>query len=109
MGMGKGFLRNPVKLSTVLVATIGLADLLSTLALIRLGGMEGNPLFAHLLHHGVATFALAKVAFLAGPLALLEYVRTKSPASAEAGTWVAFGFYALLWGGQIVRLGHMFG
>lgn len=107
MFMKEGFLNRPDRLGTVLLAIIGLADLLSTLALIRLGGSEGNPLFAYLLELGVAQFALAKLALLAGPLMLLEYARTKSPSSAEAGTWVAFGFYCLLWGGQIIRLGHL--
>jgi len=99
--------RRIVHLSTVLLVVIGLVDLISTIAWLELGGHEGNPLFRGLLNHGVAAFALGKIVFLAGPIAILEYARRKAPHSAEAGTWIAFGFYALLWGFQLLRLSHM--
>jgi hypothetical protein len=104
--MKSGILTSKVHLSTVLLTILGTVDLLSTIAWLNLGGHEGNPLFNTILNHGVAPFALAKVAFLAGPIALLEFVRTKRPHSAEAGTWIAFAFYFGLWGTQIHNLGQ---
>lgn len=105
--MKSEILKSKVHLSTTLLAIIGLVDLLSNIAWLRVGGFEGNPLFAPLLYHGVSTFAFAKIAFLAGPIAILEFARTKHPHSAEAGTWIAFAFYFGLWGTQMLRLGHM--
>lgn len=96
-----------IHLSTVLLITIGLIDLVSTIAWLGLGGHEGNPIFRNLLNHGVPAFAIGKLAFLAGPIAILEFARRRAPHSAEAGTWIAFGFYAFLWGLQVLRLGHI--
>jgi len=96
-----------IHLSTILLFTIGVIDLISTIMFLELGGNEGNPIFRNLLNHGVPVFALGKLVFLAGPIAILEFARRKAPHSAEAGTWIAFGFYALLWGTQLLRLGHM--
>ncbi len=104
--MKQGILNSKVHLSTVLLTILGTVDLLSTIAWLNLGGHEGNPLFNSILNHGLAPFALAKVAFLAGPIAILEFARTRHPHSAEAGTWIAFVFYFALWGSQIHNLGQ---
>lgn len=104
--MKGGIPTTKIHLSTSLLIIIGLVDLASTIAWLRIGGVEGNPLFAPLLYHGIETFAFAKLVFLAGPIAVLEYARTKHPHSAEAGTWIAFVFYFALWGTQLIRLGQ---
>lgn len=104
--MKQGLLSSKVHLSTVLLTILGTVDLLSTIAWLNLGGREGNPIFNSILNHGIAPFAFAKIAFLAGPIAILEYARTKHPQSAEAGTWIAFAFYFALWGSQIHSLGQ---
>ena len=96
---------NPkVHLSTALLLSIGVVDLVSTLAWISLGQKEGNPLFQPLLAFGPVGIVLGKAVFLAGPIALLEFARKKNPLSAEQGTWVATGAYVGLWGLQIARL-----
>jgi len=104
--MKSSILNSKVHLSTVLLTILGTVDLLSTIAWLNLGGREGNPLFNSILNHGIAPFTFAKIAFLAGPIAILEYARTKHPHSAEAGTWIAFSFYFALWGTQVHSLGQ---
>lgn len=100
-----GLLRGNVHLSTLSLVTLGLADLLFTIALLGRGFGEGNPLFRWLLHEfGPVGFIGGKVFLLAGPVLLLEYVRTKSPKSAEQGTWIAFAVYFTLLVLQFVRL-----
>lgn len=96
-------------LSTALLITIGLIDLLSTLMWLQIGGQEGNPVFARLWQMGPAPFILAKLAFLAGPIAILEIARKHRPKSAEQGTWIAFAAYSFLWLTQIKHLAYMFG
>jgi hypothetical protein len=77
---------------------IGLFDLVSTLMLMSRGyAWEANPLFAWLASHGSFPFAIAKVAFLAIPILILEYARERSPKSAEQGTWLAVVCYALFY------------
>ena len=95
------------RLSTVLLATVGLFDLATTIAWLNMGGQEGNRYFARLWEQGPAAFVLMKLVLLFGPIALLEWARTKSPKSAEQGTWLAFGFYVLFWGSHVVGLGRM--
>ncbi|MBS1709543.1 MAG: hypothetical protein JSS65_12590 [Armatimonadetes bacterium] len=93
-----------VYLSTAVLLTLGLVDLVATLAWLQLGFHEGNPLFAALWRMGPSWFILAKTALLIGPVALIEYVRTKRFWSAEIGTWVAAGSYAYLWVGHLLHL-----
>lgn len=98
-------LRSRVHLSTLCLVTVGLADLLFTIALFGRGFGEGNPLFRTLLHmFGPIGFIGGKVVLLAGPVMLLEYVRTKRPDSAEQGTWLAFVVYFGLLALQFLRL-----
>lgn len=95
---------NRLYLSTVVVLTLGVTDLVATLGWLSLGHQEGNPLFRALWAVGPSVFILVKALFLIGPVAALEYARTKSPLSAEQGTWIASIAYLALWGTQLVRL-----
>lgn len=98
--------RRRVATSTLALATVGLFDLVTTLLLLRLGMAEGNPIFAHILaQHGSHAFVGAKVLCLAGPIAILEWARTKHPKSADQGAWLAFVAYFGLYGYQLWRLG----
>ncbi|MCW5941410.1 MAG: pentapeptide repeat-containing protein [Fimbriimonadaceae bacterium] len=100
-----GLLGSEVRLSTLCLVTVGLFDLVTTVVFLAIGGEEGNPLFAGLFEeYGPLGLVLGKVVFLAGPVLLLEYVRTKSPTSAEQGTWVAFLAYLALYGTHLVTL-----
>lgn len=93
-----------VRLSTLVLVTVALFDLVSTMMWLNLGHGEGNPLFARLAGIGTGPFVLGKVAFLVLPLLALEYARTKRPKSAEIGTWVAAVAYVGLWGSHVLRL-----
>ncbi len=97
-------LNRRAQLSTTVLCTIATFDLLTTMLLVLRGMGEGNPLFAWLLRHGFVPFAIGKLIFLIGPILLLEWVRTKKPQTAETGTWIAVGFYALLYLTQIFSL-----
>jgi len=90
-----GFLGR-IRLSTVVLITIGVFDLVTTLMLLGLGMHEGNPFFAQYAQSPLA-LAATKILFLAGPIALLEFARKYSPRSAEQGTWVAAGAYFTLY------------
>lgn len=97
-------LKTEARLSTVCLALIGVVDLLSTMALLMLGMAEGNPLFGWILRYGLLPFALAKIAFIAGPILVLEWARKSHPQTAEQATWIAFIAYLLLWGFQLLRI-----
>ncbi len=98
-------LQSEVKTSTMCLAGIGLADLVITVLLLRMGMAEGNPLFGRLLIFGPWAFVLGKVLFLAGPILILEYARRTHPESAEQATWIAFVAYAFLLCLQFIRIG----
>ncbi len=95
------------KLSTVILAVLGIVDLISTLVLLGFGAIEANPIFAALLRMGPVWFILAKLVMLAGPIALIEFARSRAPKSAEQGAWVAVIAYFIIWGGQLLRLGGL--
>lgn len=99
-------MRSPVRLSTLCLLIVGMSDLVMSLLWLHVGFGEGNPLFAWLAGHGSLAFALGKLAFLAGPIAILEFARRYRPQSAEIGTWVAVVLYILFLGSH---LRHMFG
>lgn len=99
----KAFGKN-LHLSTAFLIAVGLVDLVSTLAWLQIGGHEGNPAFARLWEIGPHAFILGKLAFLVGPIVILEIVRRERPASAEQGTWVAGLAYLALWLTQIFAL-----
>lgn len=96
-------LRKSVQLSTLCLVTVALFDLVTTMMLLSAGFGESNPLFSYLLRFGSLAFVLAKVAFLAGSILILEYVRERHPKSAEQGTWIAFFAYSALYVTHLVR------
>ncbi|MEZ5163988.1 MAG: hypothetical protein R2688_09640 [Fimbriimonadaceae bacterium] len=53
---------------------------------------------------GPLVFILAKAIYVAIPIGILEWVRTKRPISAEVGTWVAALAYLAIWGSHLVAL-----
>jgi hypothetical protein len=93
-----------VQMSTIVLVTIAMFDLVTTLLLLAQGFGESNPIFNHLLETGgIAAFVSAKIFLVAGPILLLEYVRKHRPESAEQGTWIAAGFYGMLYVMHLVR------
>lgn len=95
---------NRVHLSTLCLLTIGTFDLLTTLMWLKIGGLEGNPLFAGFAMHSPLRLVGAKLAFLFGPVLLLEFARRYRPRSAELGTWVAAIGYAYLYVSHLLSL-----
>lgn len=94
-----------LKLSTAILFTIGIIDLISTLFWLSIGGQEGNPTFARILEHGEFYFVAAKLLFLFGPIVILEIVRQYKPKTAELGTRIAIAAYLVLWLTQFIRIG----
>lgn len=88
-------MNQPVRLSSLCLLLIGAGDLLASVWWIKNGQAEGNPLFAWLSQYGLIVFVIGKLAFLAGPIAILEYARRSHPKSAEQGTWLAALLYLL--------------
>jgi len=97
-------LKERVHFSTVVLVSIGLFDLVTSLAWLNQGFAEGNPLFAWFAQRGAWAFAAAKILFLAGPVLILEFARQRHPRSAEQGTWIAAAFYALLYTLNLLKL-----
>lgn len=97
--------RHTVRLSTLVLVTVALFDLVSTLMWLNMGHGEGNPLFAYLASIGTGPFVLGKLMFLVLPLLAIEYARTKRPITAEIGTWFAATAYIGLWASHVLRLG----
>lgn len=91
-------------MSTAILVSIGLFDLVSSLIWLHSGYAEGNPIFSRLAAMGALPFAAAKLLLLAGPVVLLEFVRTKHPKSAEQGTWIAVVAYLALYLRHLVDL-----
>lgn len=92
-----------VQLSTLVLATLAIFDMVTTVMLLSQGYGESNPIFSPFVAYGSAAFIAAKLLFLVIPILLLEYVRTKKPMSAEQGTWIAAGFYGMLYVLHLVR------
>jgi hypothetical protein len=93
-----------LRLSTILLLTIGLFDLVASLMMFRMGYTEGNPLFRYLLEQSQASFVFGKIVFLAAPIAMLEYAHQIKPKTGEIGTWVAFWLYATIYVAHMIRL-----
>jgi len=100
-------LNDRVHLSTLVLLTIGAFDLVTTLIWLNRGGLEGNPLFSMFASMGSFALVFAKLAFLIIPVLILEYARSKRPASGEIGTWVAAGAYAFLYIRHLLSLRGM--
>ncbi|RYG75426.1 hypothetical protein EON77_11225 [bacterium] len=91
-------MRERVSLATLALGTLGAADLVVTLGLLKNGGREANPLFAWLYATlGPTGMILGKLASLAFGLGLLAYVRRVKPRLAENATWlIVLLYFALL-------------
>ena len=89
--------RPKVHLSTICLLTIGTFDLVTTLMCLNAGHGEGNPVFAYFVQFGSFALVGAKLAFLFGPVLLLELARRYRPVTAELGTWFAAAAYAYLY------------
>ena len=96
-----------VRLSTLVLVTIATFDLVSTLAWMNSGQLEGNPLFAWLARFGSIPFVLGKLVFLLLPIAVIEWARKQRPVTAEIGTWVAAALYGFLWARHVLELGQI--
>lgn len=97
-----------VRLSTLALVTVAMFDLVTTLMWLNAGHGEGNPLFAFLASKGSFAFVLGKLAFVVGPLLIIEWARSKRPVTAEIGTWIAALAYTYLWGSHVLALNSYF-
>lgn len=93
-----------IRLSTAVLITIGMFDLITTLMWLNQGNREGNPIFAWLASLGSVPFVIGKLLFLIGPILILEFVRKTHPKSAEQGTWIAVVFYGVLYVSHLLQL-----
>ena len=65
---------------TMVLALIGLADLIATVLLVHGGHFaEGNPILGFYMKAGLLPFAAVKALLTLGPLAVLEILRPRSP------------------------------
>lgn len=87
-----------------MLLTIGTFDLLSTLMWLRIGGAEGNPLFAGYAMSSPLVLVGVKLPFLFGPVLMLEFARRYRPVTAEIGTWVAAIAYLYLYVSHLLSL-----
>jgi len=89
---------------TLLLAAIGLADLVSTLLLVgRFGAAEANPLMAPLLRHSPLLFAAVKVATLTLSLLALEWSRRRRPLLVRRAMSAALVAYLALYVAGVAR------
>lgn len=102
-------LKRHIHLSTTVLITIATFDLVTTILWLKMGGMEGNPLFSWTYeHYGPVGLVAAKCLYLVVPVSILEYARLKKPHTGEIGTWLAAGLYAYLYVGHLLQMrGHM--
>ncbi|MGV3617213.1 MAG: DUF5658 family protein [Fimbriimonas sp.] len=91
-------------LSTLCLLTIGTFDLVTTLMWLNVGHAEGNAIFAYFAERGSLPLVGAKLAFLFGPVLMLELARRYRPTSAEIGTWFAALAYAYLYVSHLRQL-----
>ena len=92
------------RLSTTVLVTVAAFDLVTTIFWLRMGQKEGNPLFAYFASLGDVPFICAKVVYVAVPIGILEYARTKRPKSAEIGTWIAALVYIYLYASHLLQM-----
>lgn len=93
-----------VHLSTLCLLTIGTFDLVTTLMWLNRGQVEGNPVFSYFAERGSFALVGAKLAFLFGPILLLEFARRHRPVTAEIGTWAAVVGYLYLYVGHLLQM-----
>lgn len=93
-----------VRISTLALLTLGTFDLVTTLMWLKMGGLEGNPVFNYFAERGSLALVGAKLAFLFGPVLMLEYARKYRPVTAEIGTWAAFLGYLYLYATHLLAM-----
>lgn len=104
MDHAKSLTSGRVHLSTLVLVTIAMFDLVTTLMWLNAGHGEGNPFFAWLASHGSLPFVAGKLAFLAPPILLIEWARVRRPMTAELGTWAAAALYGTMWGSHVLAM-----
>ena len=83
---------------TLVLALIGLADLIATVLLVHGGRFtEGNPVLGYYMRAGLLPFAAAKALLTLGPLAVLEILRPRSPRFITAALRVGIGAYVAVY------------
>jgi hypothetical protein len=88
-----------------IIATIGLADLVTTIVFIKHhGAQEANPLFSHLLATGLIAFIVAKLACLVGPLVVLEWARARRAQFVKYASRTVILAYLVLYGIGVAHL-----
>jgi hypothetical protein len=87
------------------IAAIGLADLIATIVFIeRHGAHEANPIFRILWDLGPLAFIGAKILFLAGPIAILEWARRHNPQFVLRASQAVIVAYIACYGLGIAKL-----
>ncbi len=81
---GPNMLKTSVSIQTILLAAIGLADLISTIVLLQLGlAEEANPLMRALLPFGWPVFVTVKCATLVAYFYTITWYRQRHPRKAS--------------------------
>lgn len=89
---------------SVIIAMIGLVDLVTTLILVQRGAWEGNPIFEYYLAKGVLWFVLMKSIFILAPIFLLELARRHRPVFTQWASRVAIIAYLGLYVAGVMHL-----
>lgn len=88
-----------------IIATIGLADLVTTIVFIRHhGAQEANPVFRRFWEMGLIAFILAKLACLIGPIYVLEWARTRSTQFVKLASRAVIFAYLIMYGIGVAHL-----
>jgi len=83
---------------SVVLATLGVVDLVVTLLLIRTGRFgEANPILAYYLGLGLLAFAAVKLLLTFGPVVCLEVLRQRKPVPVRRMIRWAVGLYVALY------------
>jgi hypothetical protein len=89
----------PVKNESILLAVICMADLFSTVVLVRLGiASEANPILGWYLAQGVGMFVAAKTFLSIAPIAGLEIVGWRYPRLARLALRAGIVGYIAIYG-----------
>ncbi len=90
---------------SLILAGIGVIDLVTTIVLIRgHGAEEANPLFRKCWEMGILTFVVVKLGFLIGPLMTLEWARRRNPRFVSFALRGAIAAYIMFYGVGFLRL-----
>lgn len=91
--------------ASLVIAGIGIADLVSTLLLrSNFGAAEANPLFRWYLEWGVGWFVVTKLTLVAAPIFLLEYARARKPRFTVNAMRLVVAAYVMLYVVGVARL-----